>query len=408
MASPDSSEPALICDEHRAQVLNLPILMFSGNQPLKGLPSLPYGLYFLVLHDTQQMTTPSINDEMKESLLPPSRMMLSPPFFAIEMVLGSLRFNTRVAAKQISMVNSTSVLGNITLVSSYTERVDAITRTIFVILSLLFFTFFVYIISILLKVFFTTPHVWEMSRYILFVHMLINDTLYLALGNFILVTIMYSVYFPVPVCYFIHTLATCSFRVTPYNLAVMSLERYIAICFPLKHIQFCTAARARSAIVVVWAVGFVPSIADIVVVIYSTKKTFYSLYVFCDRSMLIISPLQNVVRSFFNIFSFTMVALTIIFTYIKVMLVAKKIGSSGSSALKAGKTVMLHAFQLMLCMVSFISTLTETYLIDYVTFLLISNFVMFTCVPRLLSPIIYGVRDEVFRKYIRKLYAIKF
>ncbi|KAM3936215.1 odorant receptor 131-2-like [Leptodactylus fuscus] len=305
------------------------------------------------------------------------------------------------------MVNFTFVLGNVTLVPSHTDRVDVVTRTILVSLALLFFTLFLYIITILLKVFFSTPDIWETSRYILFAHMLINDTFYLALGNVILVTAMYSVYYPVPVCYILHTLASCSFRVTPYNLAVMSLERYVAICFPMRHLQFCTSKRARSAIVVVWIIGISPNIADFVVVIYSTNVAFYSLYVFCDRSMLVLSPLQNVVRSICNTLSFTLVALIIVFTYIKVMLVARKIGFGGSSALKASKTVMLHAFQLMLCMVSFISTITETYFINYITYLLISNFVMFTCLPRLLSPVIYGIRDEVFRKHIKKLNIIK-
>ncbi|XP_056415979.1 odorant receptor 131-2-like [Hyla sarda] len=318
-----------------------------------------------------------------------------------------MMLHRRFTTMQFPMVNFTSTSENVTLMSSGTERVDFTTRTLLVILTFSFFAFFLYIITILLKVFFTAPHMQENSRYVLFVHMLINDTLYLALGNFLLATIMYSVYLPVPVCYLFHSVASCSFRVTPYNLAIMSLERYIAICFPLRHFEFCTRKRAKSAILVVWVVGFSPNIADFTAVIYSTKRTFYSLYVFCDRSMLVISPLQNVIRSFTNILSFTIVALIIVFTYIKVMLVARKVGSGGSSAHKAGKTVMLHAFQLLLYMASFISTLTETYLLNYITYLVISNFIMFTCLPRLLSPIIYGVRDEVFRKYIRKLYSIK-
>ncbi|CAJ0924417.1 unnamed protein product [Ranitomeya imitator] len=125
--------------------------------------------------------------------------------------------------------------------------------------------------------------------------------------------------------------------------------------------------------------------------------------------MLFVSPIQNVIMSFINILSFIFatVALIIAFTYIEVMLVARKIGSGGSSAHKAGKTVMLHAFQLILCMVSFISTSTEVLLINYVSYLLITNYIILTCLPRLLSPVIYGLRDEVFRKYIKKINLIK-
>ncbi|XP_073525087.1 odorant receptor 131-2-like [Phyllobates terribilis] len=284
--------------------------------------------------------------------------------------------------------------------------VDTVTRSVLAVFTFLFFTFFLYIISILLKIFFSNPHIWEKSRYILFVHMLINDALYLALGNFIFVTAMYSVHFSAPVCFVLHTLASCCFRVTPYNLAVMSLERYVAICFPLRHLKLCTVKRARSAILVIWLIGVCPSIADFI--IYSIEGSFFSLHGFCDHLMLFVSPIQNVILSFINILSFAAVALIIVFTYIEVMLVARKIGSGGSSALKAGKTVMLHAFQLILCMVSFISTITETLLINYINYLLLTNYIMLTCLPRLLSPVIYGLRDEVFRKYIKKMYLIKF
>ncbi|XP_077155389.1 odorant receptor 131-2-like [Ranitomeya variabilis] len=300
------------------------------------------------------------------------------------------------------MVNFTSISGNGTLMSTYIRRVDAVTRSALAVFTFLMFTFFLYIISGLLKVFFSNPQIWEKSRYILFVHMLINDTLYLALGDFFLVTAMYSVHFPVSVCFMLHTLATCCFRVTPYNLAVMSLERFIAICFPLRHLHFCTAKRTRYVILVIWLIGVCPSIADCTVIIYTIKGSFFSLHGFCGRSMLF-----NVIMSFINILSFAAVALIIAFTYIEVMLVARKIGSGGSSAHKAGKTVMLHAFQLILCMVSFISIITEVLLINYVSYLLITNYIILTCLPRLLSPVIYGLRDEVFRKYIKKMNLIK-
>ncbi|XP_075706077.1 odorant receptor 131-2-like [Rhinoderma darwinii] len=305
------------------------------------------------------------------------------------------------------MENLFFVRRNVTRDLQVYDTVDDITRTVFLILTLLCFTFFVYIISVLLKVFFTTPPIWENSRYVLFVHMLLNDTLYLAMGNLIVLSIMYSVYIPMPICYMLHTLAACSFRVTPYNLAAMSLERYVAICFPFRHFDFCNVRRARSAIVVIWLIGFSPSIADFTIIIYSTKNTFYSLHMLCDRSVMTIDRMQEIIRSIIYIFSFTSVALIILFTYSKVMLVARRFGSGGSSAVKAGKTVMLHALQLLLCMVSFLSTVTLYYFPNCIPFFFIFNFLMFTCLPRLLSPLIYGIRDDVFNKYIKKLYSIK-
>ncbi|XP_044140290.1 odorant receptor 131-2-like [Bufo gargarizans] len=273
-------------------------------------------------------------------------------------------------------------------------------------MALLCFSFFFYFTAIMLKVFFTTPHMQEDPRYVLFVHMLINDTLYIILGNLMVVPFMYSIYIPVAICFIITSLAGYSFLVTPYNLALMSLERYIAICFPLRYLQFCTPKKAKYAIAVVWVIGLSLIIVNLTVAIYSAERTSYSLYVLCDGSMLMLNPIQDVVRTFTNILSFTVVALIIVYTYINVMLVARRIGSSGSSAIKASTTVMLHAFQLVLCMVAFISTITETYIKNYMYYLILSNYVLFVCLPRLISPFIYGVRDEAFQKHIRKYCTI--
>ncbi|XP_018425204.1 PREDICTED: olfactory receptor 14J1-like [Nanorana parkeri] len=303
-------------------------------------------------------------------------------------------------------MNITLVQGNVTHVLIQSEKYDLLFRTILMMVTLITFLLFLCFNGALLSVFFTTPHIQENSRYILFAHILITDTLYLTLGTLVLFSILNDVYFPTPFCLFILAAAATSFRVTPYNLAVMSLERYVAICFPLRHFEFCTARRAKSAMVVIWAVGFSPSIADFVTIVYSVERNFFSRAVLCTHLMLTISPLQNVIRSFVHILSFTLVALIILFTYVKVMLVAKRLGSQESSALKAAKTVLLHVFQLMLCMVAFISTVLETTIADYNTTLRVSGFLIFTCLPRFLSPLIYGMRDEVFRKYIRKLYHI--
>ncbi|XP_040278450.1 odorant receptor 131-2-like [Bufo bufo] len=302
------------------------------------------------------------------------------------------------------MENFTSALGNVTLIFSY--KVDDVTRTVFLITSLLCFTFFFYFIAIMLKVFFTTPHMQEDPRYLLFVHMLINDTLYIIITNFLVVSYMHSVYFPIILCFIINTLTGCIFLVTPYNLAVMSLERYIAICFPLRHLQFCTPKRAKYAILVVWVIGLSLCLVNFIIAMCLADRTLYSLYVLCDSPMLRISPIIGQIGTFINIFSFSGVALIIVFTYINVMLVARRIGSSGSSALKAGKTVMLHAFQLILCMVAFISTVTEVYVNNYLYILIVTNYILFTCVPRFLSPLIYGVRDKAFRKHIGKYCSI--
>ncbi|XP_053561582.1 odorant receptor 131-2-like [Bombina bombina] len=306
-----------------------------------------------------------------------------------------------------SAFNSTTLYSNMTQMSvtNSNKVIDSI-KIFMMFLMLSSFCFFVYFISVLLRVYFTTSHVQENSRYILFVHMLINDTLNLTIGLFLFLCSYFMLYIPAPICIIILTLAASSFRVTPYSLAAMSLERYVAICHPLRHVEFCTAQRSHVAIATMWVVSLIFPVADVIALIATVPKSFYSQCVMCQRNRLTISQLQVSMRSFSLISSLVLVALVIIYTYIKIMVVALKIGSGNSSAFKAGKTVMLHGFQLLLSISSFASSLTETYFRES-TVLLLPNFIVFTYLPRLLSPLIYGIRDEVFNKCIKKMYYSK-
>ncbi|XP_075053745.1 odorant receptor 131-2-like [Mixophyes fleayi] len=274
-------------------------------------------------------------------------------------------------------------------------------------LTLICFCLFIYFMAIILSVYFTTAHVQEDARYILFIHMLINDTVYLTLGLFVFFTTAYLIYFPVPICYILVTLSTMGFAVTPYNLAVMCLERYIAICFPLRHAAFCTRKKSFVAIAVIWIIGFIPNLADFIILCFSVENNFFPFYCLCVRSVFMFSKAQNNLWSITHVLTFSLVGLIIVFTYIKIMLVALKINSGKSFASKAGKTVILHAFQLLLCLTAFTYTITEAYLRKHLYMLPLINFFFFMCLPRFISPLIYGIRDEVFSKCIKRFVLCK-
>ncbi|XP_073404495.1 odorant receptor 131-2-like [Dendrobates tinctorius] len=293
---------------------------------------------------------------------------------------------------------------NFTEVSNKTNNQTAeIVRSSLLTLMLLSFCVFIYFGTIILHIFFTTPHVRENARYILFVHMLINDTLLLSVVIFLCLVVIYVVYIPVPICYALVTFSISAFRVTAYNLAIMSLERYFAICYPLRHAQVCTMQRSLLVMGVMWLVSITPLLPDFIAMCYSMPKNFFSTSLICQWSTFAMNSFQVTLRSLMEITTFILVGLVILYTYVKVMVVARKIGSRRSTAFKAEKTVLLHAFQLGLCMTSFSSSFTNAYLRDYFYFIQITNCFVFMCIPRFISPLIYGVRDEVFRKYIRKM-----
>ncbi|KAM3936213.1 odorant receptor 131-2-like [Leptodactylus fuscus] len=303
------------------------------------------------------------------------------------------------------VMNSTVLYNNVTYVSMFAVRINEVMRIVFSILSVFCFCISLYFMMVLLMVYFTTPYIRDSSRYILFIHMLLNDMLYLILTLFLSLAFQFNFYIQVPICYFILTLAIATFKITPYNLAAMAFERYIAICFPLRHAILCTAQRTYLTMMLMWVVGLLPGVADFVVLSRSVQKDFYSQNLLCKQERVIVQPLQNFIRSTTYICSLFLVALVILFTYIKVMLVARKSGSGRSSASKAGRTLMLHTLQLILCMLSLTSSITESYRGDYIVTLTMANFLLLMCFPRLLSPLIYGIRDEVFNKSIKKLYS---
>ncbi|XP_075053738.1 odorant receptor 131-2-like [Mixophyes fleayi] len=292
------------------------------------------------------------------------------------------------------MVNSTQLNNNMTRYPNYTLQ-----RVSFFILILPLFCIFLYFMAVILKAFFTVPHVRENPRYILFIHMLVNDLAFLAISFFLFTTTAYFLYMPLSVCYTIVSFSTCAFRITPYNLAVMSLERYVAICHPLRHAELCTAQRSSAAIAIMWTVGFIPQLADFIAFCSFVDKRVFSIHISCNWALLIADEIQVVIRTITIIISFTIVGLIIAYTYLKVMLVARRIGSE-TSASKAGKTVLLHAFQLILCMLSFTSSYTDRYLTPYFLYMPILNFFLLMCLPRVISPLIYGIRDEVLGKHM--------
>lgn len=296
------------------------------------------------------------------------------------------------------MENTTFLSANLTDMSLL-KTAGIVNMTCFIILVLSHCVFF-YFVVVILCAFFTIAYIKEKARYVLFIHMILNDSLYLIVVFALYVAYMYYVYIPASLCYTMLTISTSTFRVTPYNLSVMSLERYVAVCFPLRHTQMCTPRSTTIALACIWAIALIFNLADIVVLGSKVGKNFFSLSVVCSRGSMTATQAQGIITLCSSTISFTAVGLIIIYTYIQVVLVARKIGSDKSSAFKAGKTIMLHAFQLILCMMSFSSFFTETYLKIYQVFLSIINYLVFMCLPRLISPLIYGLRDETLRKYM--------
>ncbi|XP_039549614.1 odorant receptor 131-2-like [Pimephales promelas] len=240
----------------------------------------------------------------------------------------------------------------------------------------------------------------ETARYILFGHMLMNDSVLLLVS--ILLYTLAQCFLPIPksICTLLVFISHCTFRNAPLTLALMSLERYVAICFPLRHCNIATPKRTGIAIGIIWFLSSINIITDIIFVLTVNPSHLVGI-LFCTLEKLFLFKWQLDKYQAFDVLYFVSVAVIIIFTYISIMITARSVSSDKDSAKKALRTVLLHLIQLGLCLTSFlyitiertlyIMTGTNSSLFINLRYL---NFLIILILPRCLSPLIYGMRDE--------------
>ncbi|CAB1445393.1 unnamed protein product, partial [Pleuronectes platessa] len=242
---------------------------------------------------------------------------------------------------------------------------------------------------------------YEDPRYILFIHMVINDSIS------ILIVSSYIFYkINVSFCCLLILVAIFTTRNTPVNLAI---ERYIAICKPLRHSQICKVRKTYMYIGVIWFLCAAPDITDLFVTLATESLSLFHGSVKCLRQNVFKDPILVHKRQAFDIIYFSFVFLTLIFTYFRILFAARAVATEKMSAQRAWNTILLHGLQLSMCLLSYISPSVE--LVLHLIFpgrvreTRFANYLIVYILPRFLSPIIYGVRDKKFRKYF-KMYLL--
>ena len=135
-----------------------------------------------------------------------------------------------------------------------------------------------------------------------------------------------------------------------------------------------------------------------------TEPNFLYIQIYCAREQIFIKSWQLDVYNGFNVFYFVSVTVIIIFTYICIMITARSVSSNKDSAKKAHRTVLLHLVQLGLCLTSFVYgsieralylvTSNDPGIFKHLRYL---NYLIVLILPRCLSPLIYGLRDDAVR-----------
>ncbi|XP_039468610.1 odorant receptor 131-2-like [Oreochromis aureus] len=300
---------------------------------------------------------------------------------------------------------STSYI-NETVVENYR---DAFTKALFKNVIVVVLCISINYINVALIQTFCKHQIFYMNpRYILFFHLVLNDMIQVTLTVILFVSSYIFFQINVSVCCVLILLALLVTENTPLNLACMAVECYIAICIPLRHVQICTVKRTLMLIGLIWMTSMLSVLPDLFITLAIEPLDFYHSRVFCLRETVFRNPHIIKKRDITYIVYLVIVWFIIFFTYFKVLFTAK---TASQDATKARNTIILHGFQVLLCMSIYAEPLLKQALQQWFpknySDSLFACYIIFQILPRAISPIVYGVRDKTYRKYLKRYLLCK-
>ncbi|XP_060929377.1 odorant receptor 131-2-like [Limanda limanda] len=264
-----------------------------------------------------------------------------------------------------------------------------------------FVVLFLCINLLLITTFFTKEVFYTTMRYVLFAVTLLSDCLLLFLANILLILSYYRYTIKMWLCLIIYIVLSLYISVTPFTLTAMTLERYVAICLPLRHAELCSPCSTLHSILIIHILSSLPCIVFLSIFFASASYSSYTRGRVCTVEIFIIHRWQGHLKSAINQFYFLIMCITILFSYVKIMKVAKAAsGEDKKSTWRGLRTVGLHALQLLLCLIQLWCPFIEAAVLQINLMLFLNvryfNYISFILVPKCLSPLIYGLRDEMF------------
>ncbi len=189
----------------------------------------------------------------------------------------------------------------------------------------------------------------------------------------------------------------------------MAVECYIAICLPLRHTELCTIKKTYIVIGWIWAMSALSVLPDVFIVLATEPAKFFYSKIFCEKDKLFRHTIHLKKREVDQTIYLIGVWLTLFYTYFKIFLAAKDAKAAKSAdgdVKKARNTILLHGFQLLLCMLTYVSHVLNRALFywfpkHYLHTVFVS-YVIIQIFPRLVSPVVYGLRDRTFRQHLKK------
>nr|ABC43403.1 odorant receptor [Tetraodon nigroviridis] len=241
----------------------------------------------------------------------------------------------------------------------------------------------------------------ETSRYVLLFNLLFADSIQMVTSQLLYILAACLIRLTYPVCGFLNVIGVLTTNISPLTLVVMSLERYVAVCFPLRHAAVITTRNTGLAIFAIWAFSFFSSLIQISLVDFPELENLQMKEV-CSGLTVFVGPLSDTYDRAFTCLLFVSAGAAIIFSYIGVTVAAKSASTDKTTSQKARHTLLLHLVQLGLSLSSTLYTpiltaLSRTVIRIVLVRVQIVLYVWFFILPRCLSALIYGIRDRTIR-----------
>ncbi|XP_040006376.1 odorant receptor 131-2-like [Xiphias gladius] len=244
----------------------------------------------------------------------------------------------------------------------------------------------------------------ETSRYVLLYNLLFADTAQLAFSQLLYIIAACRIWMTYPVCGVFVMLTMLTNDISPLTLVVMSLERYVAVCYPLRHATIMTIRNTGVAIVGVWVFSLLNILTRVLLLLNFPFEDLQSLQMtdVCSDIQMLLEPIVDQYSKAYTYFLFVSAGVAITCSYMGVMVAARSASTDKASARKALNTLLLHLVQLGLSLsstmhASIIQSLST--ILQRLTIVRIKNvlYVFIYILPRCLSSLIYGLRDQTIR-----------
>ncbi|XP_038137457.1 odorant receptor 131-2-like [Cyprinodon tularosa] len=263
---------------------------------------------------------------------------------------------------------------------------------------------FLYINGTILFTLRSKPVFRDTCRYVLLYNLLLADTVQLAQSQVQFLLSVCRVKLVYSLCIVLSMLANLTTGISPLTLVVMPLERYVAVCFPLRHSSIITIRNTTAVIIVIWAISSVNNLTRVLLFLEfsSEKMEIWHIKDLCSNIALVLGALTAEYDRAYTCAVFVSAGVAAAFSYVGVIIAARSASTDKALARKARYTLLLNLVQLGLSLSSTINNpliIALSKVLSRVAFLWIQN-VFYVCLiifPRCLSSLIYGLRDQTIR-----------